>query len=179
MPSLLNHYSTGVIRYLPFVPPSDNDNDISSDVGSLASVNASAAPSTASSTTASPRMQMSHALNATPGSMGAPAIPPATKRALQRGRVEELGGEGSQSEGLDSPTWVRNHTPYLIRRMADSVPGMTEISSHHPLSEVHPNILTINITLIMFDDLLHLRPNHPYRHIRANDSPRPKLPRRT
>jgi hypothetical protein len=38
------------------------------------------------------------------GSPVAPAIPPATRRALARGRVDELSGEGSQSEGLDSPT---------------------------------------------------------------------------
>jgi len=34
----------------------------------------------------------------------APGIAPATRRALAQKRVDELSGEGSQSEGLDSPT---------------------------------------------------------------------------
>lgn len=95
--TLLSHAHTPGLRL------TDNDNDVS-DVGSLPSEHVSTVASTPSTAGSSPRMQMSHALHATPGTMGAPAIPPVTKRALNRGRVEELGGEGSQSEGLDSPT---------------------------------------------------------------------------
>lgn len=81
----------------------DNDNDVS-DVGSLASVHASTVASSASTAASSPRMTLSHVMSPPSGPAGAQAIPPATKRAIQRGRIEELGGEGSQSEGLDSPT---------------------------------------------------------------------------
>ncbi|WVQ82579.1 hypothetical protein IAT38_004709 [Cryptococcus sp. DSM 104549] len=82
----------------------DNDNidNSFSDVGSIASARADTISST--STQESPRMPP-------PANLPSAAAPtsslpqPLTRRALHQKRVEELGGEGSQSEGLDSPTY--------------------------------------------------------------------------
>jgi len=82
----------------------DADNDVS-DVASLASAHASTAPSTASTAASSPRMAMNQSMLPPPlASPIAPSIAPATRRSVAQKRVDELSGEGSQSEGLDSPT---------------------------------------------------------------------------
>jgi hypothetical protein len=82
----------------------DADNDVS-DVASLASAHASTAASTASTAASSPRMAMNQSMLPPPlASPIAPGIAPATRRAVAQKRVDELSGEGSQSEGLDSPT---------------------------------------------------------------------------
>jgi hypothetical protein len=96
------------LRLLCTGTDNDADNDVS-DVASLASASAhtstSTPASTASTTASSPRMAMGQGMQppvlANPV---APAIPNAARRALARGRVDEVSGEGSQSEGLDSPT---------------------------------------------------------------------------
>jgi choline-phosphate cytidylyltransferase len=87
--------------------PTDNDadNDVS-DVGSLASAHASTTTSTTPSATSSPRMTLSQPAHAPLGSPVAPALPSAARRALNRGRMDEISGEGSQSEGQDSGTYV-------------------------------------------------------------------------
>ena len=94
-----------IILLVPFATTdNDADNDVS-DVASLASAHASTAASTASTTASSPRMGMAGSMQppvlANPVS---PVVPNAARRALARGRVDEVSGEGSQSEGLDSPT---------------------------------------------------------------------------
>lgn len=82
----------------------DADNDVS-DVASLASAHASTAPSTASTAASSPRMAMNQSMLPPPlASPIAPGIAPAPRRSVAQKRVDELSGEGSQSEGLDSPT---------------------------------------------------------------------------
>ncbi|KAK8844687.1 hypothetical protein IAR55_006536 [Kwoniella newhampshirensis] len=86
----------------------DNDNGETefSDVGSINSHVAETVSNV--STAESPRMTAPPLpLQATtgPSNTGLGAPQPLTRRALQQKRVEELGGEGSQSEGLDSPTY--------------------------------------------------------------------------
>ena len=91
---------------------SDNDDtDVVSDVGSLISVPAGLDAAHSDAPRASPRAQPPNALplHAVLGGVAiGGAVPPVRRNIAQR-RVGEISGEGSQSEGLDSPTWVNVH----------------------------------------------------------------------
>ncbi|WWD22761.1 hypothetical protein CI109_107254 [Kwoniella shandongensis] len=87
----------------------DNDN-VETEFSDVGSINSHVAETVSSVSTAespratAPPLSLQATGAPTPaGGLGAPQ--PLTRRALQQKRVEELGGEGSQSEGLDSPTY--------------------------------------------------------------------------
>lgn len=83
--------------------PKDEDADVS-DVGSSLSGHPTA-HHTSPLVPATAKMQPNSALHLHSSPLAASALAPApAKKTVGKGRKEELSGEGSQSEGQDSPT---------------------------------------------------------------------------
>ena len=78
-----------------------------SDIGSILSDRAAASVSGVSTNSSSPRVNghVSSSMHTTMTPHMSSMLPPSARRAINAQRaLDELSGEGSQSEGLDSPT---------------------------------------------------------------------------